>query len=78
MTVEPERHEVDLPDGRVLEIAVSGPADGLPFLWHHGTPGCALQSRHLRRNVHERGLRLVTYARAGAGRSTRNPGRTVG
>ena len=45
--------------------------DGMPLLWHHGTPGCARQSRHLRRSIHDRGLRLVTYARAGAGRSSR-------
>jgi pimeloyl-ACP methyl ester carboxylesterase len=74
---EPVRELVDLPDGRVLEIAVSGPEDGLPVLWHHGTPGCARQGSHLRKATGERGLRLVTYSRAGAGRSTRHPGRTV-
>jgi pimeloyl-ACP methyl ester carboxylesterase len=74
---EPARELVPLPDDRVLEIAVSGVDGALPVLWHHGTPGCARQSRHLRRAVAERDLRLVTYSRAGAGRSTRNPGRTV-
>ena len=54
-----------------------GPTDGLPVLWHHGTPGCARQGSHLRKATGERGLRLVTYSRAGAGRSTRHPGRTV-
>jgi pimeloyl-ACP methyl ester carboxylesterase len=66
-----------LPDGRRLEVAVSGPADGVPLLWHHGTPGCAHQARRMRRAAAERALRLVTYSRAGAGRSTRHPGRTV-
>jgi pimeloyl-ACP methyl ester carboxylesterase len=66
-----------LPDGRELEVAVSGPADGIPFLWHHGTPGCAHQPRRMQRATAKRGLRLVTYSRAGAGRSTRHPGRTV-
>ena len=75
---DPTSLDVPLPDGRTLEVAVSGPEDGLPFLWHHGTPGCARQPAHLRRTAHQRGLRLVSYSRAGAGRSTRNAGRTVG
>jgi pimeloyl-ACP methyl ester carboxylesterase len=66
-----------LPDGRELEVGVSGPADGVPFVWHHGTPGCAHQAQRMQRETAERGLRLVTYSRAGAGRSTRHPGRTV-
>ena len=66
-----------LPDGRDLEIAVSGPADGVPFVWHHGTPGCVHQAARMQTATAERGLRLVTYSRAGAGRSTRHPGRTV-
>ena len=74
---EPEITQLPLPDGRELEIAVSGPADGVPFVWHHGTPGCAHQPLRMRRATAERGLRLVTYSRAGAGRSTRHPGRTV-
>ena len=68
---------LSLPDGRDLEIAVSGPADGVPFVWHHGTPGCVHQAGRMRAATAERGLRLVTYSRAGAGRSTRHPGRTV-
>jgi pimeloyl-ACP methyl ester carboxylesterase len=66
-----------LPDGRELEIAVSGPAEGVPFLWHHGTPGCVHQARRMQKATAERGLRLVTYSRPGAGRSTRHPGRAV-
>ena len=66
-----------LPDGRDLEIAVSGPADGVPFVWHHGTPGCVHQAARMQAATAARGLRLVTYSRAGAGRSTRNPGRSV-
>jgi pimeloyl-ACP methyl ester carboxylesterase len=72
-----ERIDLTLPDGRNLEVLVSGPADGVPLLWHHGTPGCAYQSARKQRDCAERGLRLVSYSRAGAGRSTRNPGRTV-
>ena len=73
----PEVLLLPLPDGRELEVAVSGPADGVPFVWHHGTPGCVHQARRMQLATAERGLRLVTYSRAGAGRSTRHPGRTV-
>jgi pimeloyl-ACP methyl ester carboxylesterase len=49
----------------------------MPLVWHHGTPGCAHQGNVMPREVHARGLRLVTYSRAGAGRSTRHKGRRV-
>ncbi|WP_375491937.1 alpha/beta fold hydrolase [uncultured Jatrophihabitans sp.] len=66
-----------LPDGRALDIEVSGP-DGAPVvLFHHGTPGSVHQRRAMARAVHERGLRLVTYSRAGYGASDRRAGRTV-
>ncbi|BCJ28433.1 alpha/beta fold hydrolase [Actinocatenispora sera] len=66
-----------LPDGRILDVDVSGPAGGTPLVFHHGTPGSVLPIRALARAVHDRGLRLVTYSRAGYGGSTRRPGRTV-
>jgi pimeloyl-ACP methyl ester carboxylesterase len=68
---------ITLPDGRALEIEVSGPPDGLPFVFHHGTPGCSHQRASTRAELASRGLRYVTYSRAGARRSTRNPGRSV-
>jgi hypothetical protein len=37
VTTYPDR--IDLPDGRRLHVTVSGPADGLPLMFHHGTPG---------------------------------------
>ncbi len=66
-----------LKDGRQLAITVSGPESGVPLIYHHGTPGCRLQSRALQAMTAQHGLRLVTYDRAGAGQSSRNPGRTV-
>ncbi|MBO3749225.1 alpha/beta hydrolase [Streptosporangiaceae bacterium NEAU-GS5] len=68
---------LDLADGRKLDIAVSGPSDGIPLVFHHGTPGSVLPFRAIERATHARGLRLVTYSRAGYGRSTRLPGRSV-
>jgi pimeloyl-ACP methyl ester carboxylesterase len=72
-----QREHVQLPDGRRLDIRVSGPADGLPLVFHHGTPGAATPIRVLERAVHARGLRLVTTSRPGYGRSTRQPARSV-
>jgi pimeloyl-ACP methyl ester carboxylesterase len=77
MSHAPETITLDLPDGRVLEVIVSGPPDGLPLVWHHGTPGCARQFRYRQHETHERGLRYVTYTRAGAVGSTRRRGRSV-
>lgn len=72
-----ERIALDLPDGRVLDVQVSGPPDGPLFVWHHGTPGCSHPMRNQQRALEGRGLRHVTYSRAGAAGSTRNAGRTV-
>src|SRR5262245_37264057 len=69
--------QIQLPDGRRLDMRVSGPADGLPLVFHHGTPAAVTPIRALERAVHARGLRLVTTSRPGCGLSTRQPGRTV-
>ena len=68
---------VELPDGRTLEVIVTGPAEGVPLVFHHGTPGSALQFAEIQRAVNDRGLRLVTLSRPGYGASTRLPGRRV-
>ena len=68
---------VRLPDGRRLDMRVSGPADGFPLMFHHGTPGAATPVRALERAAHKRGLRLVTTSRPGYGDSSRQPGRLV-
>ena len=69
--------QVRLPDGRRLDIRVSGPASGLPLVFHHGTPGAVTPFRALERAAHVRGLRLVTTSRPGYGDSSRQPGRSV-
>jgi pimeloyl-ACP methyl ester carboxylesterase len=68
---------VRLPDGRRLDLRVSGPAGGFPLVFHHGTPGAVTPVRALERAAHARGLRLVTTSRPGYGDSTRQPGRAV-
>ena len=60
-----------------VEIDVHGPQDGVPLLFHHGTPGSRTGYHSWRRATSERGLRLVTYSRPGYGGSTRRPGRSV-
>ncbi|MET8169821.1 alpha/beta hydrolase [Streptomyces sp. NPDC005329] len=64
-------------DGRQLDIAVTGPEDGIPLVFHHGTPGGLPPIRSMQRAAHERGLRFATFSRAGYGSSTRAPGRDV-
>jgi pimeloyl-ACP methyl ester carboxylesterase len=68
---------IPTPDGRIIDITVSGPENGTPLIFHHGTPGAVTQVRVLQRAAHARGLRLVTFSRAGYGSSTRRPGRAV-
>lgn len=69
--------QVRLPDGRRLDVRVSGPAGAFPLVFHHGTPGAATPIRAIERAAHARGLRLVTTSRPGYGDSTRQPGRDV-
>lgn len=64
-------------DGRRLAVRSSGPVDGIPLLFHHGTPGAGRPFRAFERAAHARGCELITYSRAGYGESTRRPGRSV-
>lgn len=64
-------------EGRSLDLDVTGPADGVPLVFHHGTPGSVRQLRMMQRATTDRGLRLVTFSRPGYGASTRQPGRRV-
>lgn len=68
---------ISLPDGRVLDLRINGAEDGPVLVFHHGTPGSVLPRRVMVEQAAERGIRLVTYSRAGYGDSTRRPGRTV-
>lgn len=68
---------ITTPDGRQLDIAVSGPDGGTPLVFHHGTPGSLTPLLVNPGLAHQRGLRLVTFSRPGYGASTRRPGRTV-
>jgi len=65
------------PDGRRLEYLLGGAADGLPLLFHVGTPNCAADFSVISRPATEHGLRLICYSRPGYAGSTERPGRTV-
>jgi pimeloyl-ACP methyl ester carboxylesterase len=68
---------LEVSGGRQLSYRVSGPADGVPLIFHHGTPGARTPIRALERAAHARGLRLVTASRPGYGGSGRLAGRCV-
>jgi pimeloyl-ACP methyl ester carboxylesterase len=70
-------YQLELSDGRLLDVYVSGPEGGLPLVYHHGTPGSGVQERALAKAAHARGLRFVTTSRAGYGGSSRQPQRRV-
>ena len=65
------------PDGRQLAYATWGDPSGFPIVALHGTPGCRLERWPREEVFVEHGVCLVTYDRAGYGRSTRAPGRSV-
>ncbi|SMD23529.1 Pimeloyl-ACP methyl ester carboxylesterase [Kibdelosporangium aridum] len=66
--------DLNLPNGQVLHIYDTGPAD-LTVFWHHGTPNLGTPPPPL---ANTRGIRWVSYDRPAYGTSTPVPGRTVG
>lgn len=68
---------LQLADGRSLDYAVAGPEGDPVLLIHHPTPGSGIVQRTLVRIAAEAGLQTLFYSRAGAGGSSRLPGRSV-
>jgi pimeloyl-ACP methyl ester carboxylesterase len=69
--------DVGLRDGRTLHVYDEGDPDGLVVVEHHGTPGSGLPYPPDVELARERGLRVVSYDRAGYGGSTPRAGRQV-
>jgi pimeloyl-ACP methyl ester carboxylesterase len=69
--------DVTLRDGRTLHVFDDGDPDGFVVVDHHGTPGSGLTYAPDVELARERGLRLISYDRAGYGDSTPKPGRVV-
>ena len=63
--------------GRMLDVLVSGPGNGLPLVFHTGTPGGLVGYGPMVEAAAVRGLRTVLYSRPGYGGSTPKPGRLV-
>jgi len=65
------------PGGRTLAYIERGPADGVPVIVSHGTPGSRF-ARHPDPEIYERHrIRGITYDRPGYGRSDPHRGRSV-
>jgi len=69
--------DVALRDGRTLHVFDAGDPDGNVVVQHHGTPGGGDSYPPDLELARERGLRVVSYDRAGYGTSTPQPGRAV-
>jgi pimeloyl-ACP methyl ester carboxylesterase len=69
--------DVTLRDGRTLHVYDEADPDGRVVVEHHGTPGSGLSYAPDLERARERGLRVLSYDRAGYGGSTPNPGRSV-
>ncbi len=67
----------ETPDGRALDVYANGPEGAIPLLFHNGTPSSGRLYAPLVEEAARRGLRTVSFSRAGYGSSTRNPGRSV-
>jgi pimeloyl-ACP methyl ester carboxylesterase len=65
-----------LPDGRRLDLYVAD-GEGMPLIFHHGSPASGIDFPPLVAALAERGMRFVGYSRAGYGSSSRRPGRSV-
>lgn len=57
-------------DGRTLEVLSGGDPDGLPWLYHGGSPTAAVPFATFDNAAREQGLRLITYSRPGYGESS--------
>jgi pimeloyl-ACP methyl ester carboxylesterase len=72
-----DRFSLDVAGHRSVEVLTAGPEDGLPLLFHTGTPSGLVHYRPLVEAAAEHGLRSVLYSRPGYGKSDPQPGRRV-
>jgi pimeloyl-ACP methyl ester carboxylesterase len=64
-------------DGRSLTVYDAGDPSGRPVVFHHGTPMSGIPFEPHIADARKRGIRLVSFDRAGYGDSSRNANRTV-
>jgi pimeloyl-ACP methyl ester carboxylesterase len=72
-----DRFVVGVTGGRSVEVLTAGPPDGLPLVFHTGTPGGLAGFAPLIEAASARNLRTICYSRPGYGRSDPQPGRRV-
>jgi pimeloyl-ACP methyl ester carboxylesterase len=68
---------INVPDGRVLEVATVGDPAGDTVLFHHGTPGSTKTMLAFESLAESGKLFFVTTSRPGYGASSRREGRTI-
>src|SRR3954452_502179 len=73
----PDYQLIRTPDGRDLDVLLSGAPAGPTVVYHSGTPTGSVPFAALDQPAAVRGLRVVTYSRPGYGDSTPQPGRRV-
>jgi pimeloyl-ACP methyl ester carboxylesterase len=69
---------ITIEDGRRVAFADYGTPDQTPVVWCHGGPGSRLEPAICAAAADQAGLRFIGIDRPGYGRSTPNPGRTIG
>lgn len=72
-----ERLTVPAADGRTLDVLTLGPPDGLPLVFHSGTPAGLVAYGPMTETAAALGLRTVMYSRPGYGASSQYPGRLI-
>ncbi|MDX6237765.1 MAG: hypothetical protein QOG10_2580 [Kribbellaceae bacterium] len=61
---------VTFPDSRAVEVWEGGNPNGVPVMFHHGTPSGRLQAVHGADAARRQDVRLISFNRPGYGRST--------
>lgn len=74
---EAREFDVTLPDGRTLHAFEAGDPSGTLCIFHHGTPTSGVISGRTAEVAAQKGIRVVSYDRAGYGGSSRHPRRRV-
>jgi len=75
--MEPLKREIELDDGRSLDVWEAGELTDVPLLSLHGTPGAGLPNPFFVDRALDHGMRWVSYSRPGYGDSSRSAGRAV-
>ena len=66
-----------LPDGRNLDYSILGASAGFPLIYIHGQPGSHIPPIGFDTTCGKKGLKCITFSRAGYGGSSRKKGRSV-